>query len=66
MLWKRLFKVHKRRVIEGVYDWRFGRFKKIISPKILPEIKANDLISNLLRSNDPFFVGRLGFVECEI
>jgi hypothetical protein len=63
---KRLFKVHKRRLFNRVHDLRFGHYKRQIQANILPESNANEFISNSLKSNRPFFAGRLGYIECLI
>jgi hypothetical protein len=65
MLFK-TFKRNKRRLINVVMKYRFGRFKPEILSKLLPSEQSNACISEMIEAKTPFFAGRMGSGECDI
>src|SRR5258708_32922669 len=56
MLFK-TFKRNKRRLINVVMKYRFGRFKPEILSKLLPSEQSNAYISEMIEAKTPFFAG---------
>lgn len=61
--WKKTFKTQKRLLMTHVYRVRFGRFENAVSKKLLTQVETDALITSLLNSERPFFIGRLGGYE---
>jgi len=63
---RQFIKRNKRKVINAVYDRRFGRFEREMRERELSFLEANSLIFGAVGGNAPFFAGRMGTVECGI
>ncbi len=63
---KNITKKYKRKIIDEVYRRRFGRFESSVTQKMISDLKTNSLIADMLKSDKPFLVGRLGWIECQI
>ncbi|HWJ18650.1 MAG TPA: hypothetical protein VNR65_07985 [Geobacterales bacterium] len=66
IVFKKIFKKKKRKIIDRVYDFRFGRFEHQTKAKLLSCLQVNSIMSRAILSQKPFFVTRMGATECRI